>query len=462
MAALEFLTLSVNRIFGTIPPEFATGLTSLLSLNLNDNKLVSPIPKLGNLPSLGSLLLDSNQFRGPLSGFFFNESVDSSLVILSASHNFFSGSLPHSLYLLVKITQLDFSSNFLFGTLSDMIGNLRLLQYLKLSNNGFEGTIPDAFDTMCNTSGSDGLINIILHSNRFEGSLPSSLRSCSSTLTIADFSSNNFQGSIPTPWGDLVNLDTLDLSHCALEGTVPAAVLALPNITHVNLRSNRLVGSLPSFSSTIINMLDLSSNSFSGTFDLLRPNFGPTVVNVSNNMLTGLLQPQPEFIVGVGVSLLEVSMNAFLCPFPLYSPSVLLQRSPCWHPWSLYMIYIGGSIASALLVAVLLRFSFLARILDHIKSCIASRSIFIFFLSWSIACASLFFDIKSWIDMCTYLTQPIDNCAPSTIRICSHLSCRTTIIFRSRKLSLEIVKDLLKTLIGHRHHIHSLMLFSTA
>jgi hypothetical protein len=76
------------------------------------------------------------------------------------------------------------------------------------------------------------------------------------------------------------------------------------------------------------------------------------------------------------------------------------------------MLYFGGAVASALVLTVVLRSSYMVPTMNSVKLMFENLPVFAFFVSWTIVCASLALDIKSCMDMYSHLTHPIDNCVP--------------------------------------------------
>ena len=64
LGKLEYLDLSDNDLSGTIPEDIGELLTSLIELDLHDNKLEGPIEFLENLSTLRDLFLQENEFTG--------------------------------------------------------------------------------------------------------------------------------------------------------------------------------------------------------------------------------------------------------------------------------------------------------------------------------------------------------------------------------------------------------------
>ena len=94
----------------------------------------------------------------------------SKLTYLNLSHNFYlTGELPISIANLTQLVTFDLSYNLIKGSIPKELGNLKNLQELSLNNNKFNGPILSALAFLTNLS------NLNLNNNTFIGFIPSSL-----------------------------------------------------------------------------------------------------------------------------------------------------------------------------------------------------------------------------------------------------------------------------------------------
>ncbi|KAH7292324.1 hypothetical protein KP509_29G061800 [Ceratopteris richardii] len=216
------------------------------------------------------------------------------------------------------ITDLDLSSNNLTGTLpasSADGGNITCtsLFYLNVSRNSFVG--PLSSNGFVSTASSISVLD--LSYNSISGTLPPSLFSQCGNLSWLDISHNSLEGAIPEGVSSCSRLVHLDLSHNRLSSQLPVDIF-VPlqpspasnySLAHLNVSFNFLEGELPDvFQSVALAELDLSSNSFIGSFP---PSLSACpslhVVNISSNSLTGSL---PSSLSNLnGLRLLYLSDN---------------------------------------------------------------------------------------------------------------------------------------------------------
>ncbi|KAH0641862.1 hypothetical protein KY290_033482 [Solanum tuberosum] len=230
---LEFLDLSVNNLSGEVPGDLAIGSPALVYLRLSHNKLKGQIfPKDVKPRMLLFLYLNGNNFEGPLPSNMFI----TSLFVLDASNNNFSGEIPRCVRNNTRLLQLDLSKNHLKGSIPVEICNLKLIQVLAISENRLSGLIPSCVNSL-------PVEHIHLEKNQLGGELGHVLFNFSSLITL-DLGYNNFTGNIPHTVGSLNNLNYLLLSNNKLEGQIPTQICMLNKLSIVDLSFNKLYGPL--------------------------------------------------------------------------------------------------------------------------------------------------------------------------------------------------------------------------
>lgn len=182
---LERLDLGNNRFSGGIPAEFAA-LQLLQDLLVNNNFLVDQLPRTiwgsaaaavaggkndgqvtaTGLRSLLRLNISNNQIIGEIPTEIVNAT---SLQEFTASNNQLRGSLPNALGTLVNLRVLDVSNNSLIGQIPSSVRDLRLVERFAVSRNNLSGTIPLEIGQMVN------LRVLALDSNSFSGAAPEAL-----------------------------------------------------------------------------------------------------------------------------------------------------------------------------------------------------------------------------------------------------------------------------------------------
>jgi len=168
-------------------------------------------------------------------------------IILPANN--LEGTIPESLFdKLVNLSVVDFSHNKLSGTIPTTIGKLRNIATFLLGNNKLSGTIPTEVQTMGTHIGPgeeacdledlrwpsgelyfpngvpEGGVNISAEEAlAFNGTCPTHE---TKTMGLAEFdvSANSLVGMLPTTFGDLINLEAIDVSRnedLGMEGYAP-------------------------------------------------------------------------------------------------------------------------------------------------------------------------------------------------------------------------------------------------
>ncbi|GJR56231.1 MDIS1-interacting receptor like kinase 2-like protein [Tanacetum coccineum] len=249
------LELSLNNLFGPIPPEIAL-LSKLVYLDLSENQFSGPIP-----PTIGKL---------------------SQLTILSLSGNRLTSSIPQEIGSMVSLEVLSLSSNNITGTIPSSLGNLTSLNYLYLWQNQLSGPIPTELGNM------KSLIKLSLADNQLNGSIPSSLGDLKS-LHLLQLIWNQLSGPIPIELGNMKSLTELDLGENQLNGSIPSSLKNLRNLRYLSVHINKLSGSVPKgIGSLHLFKLLIDTNQLSGPLpDDLCQGRNLLGLFVSRNQLTG-------------------------------------------------------------------------------------------------------------------------------------------------------------------------------
>ncbi|RZB46877.1 putative inactive leucine-rich repeat receptor-like protein kinase isoform C [Glycine soja] len=249
-----------------------------------------------------------NGFADPNQTLSMNFSIDSffttltrltSLRVLSLVSLGIWGPLPDKIHRFSSLQVLDLSSNFIFGAIPQKLSTMVKLHALTLDDNYFNTTMPDWFDSLSN-------LNILsVKSNGLKGSFPSSLCKIK-TLEVISLSHNELSGELPD-LGSLTGLHVLDLRENHLESELP---LFPKSVVTVLLSNNSFSGDIPKQFGELdqLQHLDLSSNHLSKTPpSTLFSSPKISYLNLANNVLSGALQD--KLSCGGKLGFVDISSN---------------------------------------------------------------------------------------------------------------------------------------------------------
>ncbi|CAN1134285.1 Receptor-like protein 49 [Linum perenne] len=332
-AFLGVLDLSNNKLNDTIPNCLMENINNTLAvLNLRDNKLSGNIPdRFQESCSLETLDLSKNQLEGS-----FPKSLSNctSLKVLDLGNNRLSDGFPCLLESKANLRVLILRNNNFHGGLGcpHIPGNWRKLQIIDLAFNKFSGQFTQLYYQDSTTVTTKGLqleflkiltvfTSIDFSSNNFEGSIPETLGKFSA-LYVLNFSNNAFTGQIPTVLGNLSQLESLDLSNNELSGQIPQELARLTFLSALNLSNNHLAGSIPTGSQ----LQTFDNSSFGG-------NPGLCGIPLSRYCI-----PQPVSAVSLGKSgagiqwtLLSIEFGGVFGLAAVILPAMLWPRFQNWY-----------------------------------------------------------------------------------------------------------------------------------
>ncbi|XP_011014476.1 PREDICTED: plant intracellular Ras-group-related LRR protein 4-like [Populus euphratica] len=252
-------------------PDSIGKLSSLVTLDLSDNRIVALPDTIGGLSSLTKLDLHANRIGElPVS---IGDLL--SLVVLDVRGNQLS-SLPATFGRLVRLQELDLSSNRLFS-LSDTIGSLVSLKNLNVETNDIE-EIPYTIGKCLS------LKELRADYNRLKA-LPEAVGKIE-TLEVLSVRYNNIK-QLPTTMSSLLSLKELDVSFNELE-SVPESLCFAISLIKMNIGNNFAdMQSLPRSIGNLENLeeLDISNNQIHALPDSFRMLTRLRILRVEENPL---------------------------------------------------------------------------------------------------------------------------------------------------------------------------------
>ncbi|XP_028554337.1 receptor-like protein 7 [Dendrobium catenatum] len=292
------LDLSSCQFSGTIPPSLGN-LSLLSSLYLsNNNKLHGQVPRpIFQISGLILLSLASNNFSGVLELEFIKNlkkllyldlsNSGFSLSIWDADNGSLSSSFPNVMFLGLSGCNLT--------KIPAFIRHQHQMHSLDLSNNRIQGQIPSwlwSIVEQANFLNVDWFIS--LANNNLIGEI-SPLICNLSRLWLLDLSMNRLTGSIPPClFEDKINLHVLNLRGNLLHGAIPYGMSSKCTLQNIILRDNQLEGSLPRSlpNCQSLEILDLGNNKLNDTFPYWLGNMSSLrVLVLRSNKFHGLVGP---------------------------------------------------------------------------------------------------------------------------------------------------------------------------
>ncbi|KAI5345436.1 hypothetical protein L3X38_013313 [Prunus dulcis] len=287
--SLVYLDLSFNQLAGSIPDAFGN-MSSLAHLYLSSNQLEGSLPDLTNLSSLEVLFLRNNQLSGVISGTYFSKL--SKLRNLDLSSNSLVLDIHADWIPPFQLDYINLGSCKMGPDFPKWLQTQKNFSYLDISDAGISDIFPSWFWSLCRN-----VAFMNLSSNQISGTFSNLTLEFSYSLAL-DLSSNKLEGSIPS---FLSKASYLDLSSNKLEGPIPSV---LSKAAYLDLSSNKLEGPIPSVLSKVLH-LDLSSNKLEGPIPLV---LSAPHLDLSNNKLSGSI----SFLcssAAIGLVFLNLSSN---------------------------------------------------------------------------------------------------------------------------------------------------------
>eukprot|EP00899_Mesostigma_viride_P016297 jgi/Mesvir1/24669/Mv21963-RA.1 len=122
------------------------------------------------------------------------------------------------------------------------------------------------------------------------GVLPAGIASLTRLDTLQVYNLPALGGTIPEGLGTLSSMVNLDMSLNSLSGSIPESISPTNHVQIVmDLKSNQLTGTLPELASGLIQRMDFSGNSLSGTLSISKFSTMSQQIKLSSNRISGTI-----------------------------------------------------------------------------------------------------------------------------------------------------------------------------
>lgn len=314
MSSLSFLSFQHMGLSGSIPTSLFS-LVKVQNLYLSHNSLTSSLPsELCQLQDLYALYIENNLLSGPLP----SPPWSKLLVVVDASNNHITGSIPESLFnsSLAQLTEVILSNNLLSGSIPSAVAGWQRMTYLDLGTNSLSSTLPSEFGLL------QSLNTLLLPLNLFSGPLVGIVSNTMDALKTFDVNSNHFSGSVNLPLLASNVLNSFVVSKNCFSGTISdqvcqasqLEVLIMSGLTtgcavsfkflgYTDISANLLSGSIPAciFNMSSLVQLFMDGNGLSGPIRDISPTSQLRNLSLTYNRLTGhipiSIQQYSDFIV---------------------------------------------------------------------------------------------------------------------------------------------------------------------
>jgi uncharacterized repeat protein (TIGR01451 family) len=242
---VQYLMLANNPITGSIPAT-VSNMTAMYHFQMNSTSITWPLPsQLFSLPNLGFLILSSNNLNSAIPTLTYNPS----LTHINLNSWNIVGNPFAELVKMTNLTQLHIGGNpWLTWPVPSTINNLTQLTQLNISSNSWLSNTSLPNITISTLTG------LYASASNFTGALPSL------PVSIRHFEAqdNQFNGSLPSSWSALINLQYLYLWSNKLSWVIPSSWSSLTNLRRLWLGNNDIEWTMPV--STFQAMTSLENN----------------------------------------------------------------------------------------------------------------------------------------------------------------------------------------------------------
>lgn len=246
LSGLLIIQLNDNRLTGTVPPSIAH-MHDLTTLFLQDNRFSGDLDQVFNgsyQRKLYNVQLSNNQLTGELPEQLF---LSGSLSTFSAVSNCFEGSIPPSICSNTQLVSLAMdglacasscrrrilgssmsaayvSIRKISGGIPLCLWSLPLLQVFHMSGNSLTGRLP----TMTDAAMSDSLVDLSLSQNTLTGSIPSYIQE--RTWRSLELSHNRMSGTLRS-YISVESSSNISMSSNRLSGRIPSYLRSLSRVS---------------------------------------------------------------------------------------------------------------------------------------------------------------------------------------------------------------------------------------
>ncbi|GLT35799.1 hypothetical protein SLA2020_102220 [Shorea laevis] len=286
---LKHLDISDSRFSGHVPGEIAH-LPKLVSLNLTNSDLILETTTfknlVHNLSEVRELVLSGVNMTSVNPRFFMN--LSASLTTLDLIESGLRGNFPNNIFRFPNLKNFYLNGNRNRNLTIDLPSSnwSSHLQQLYLGDMDCGRRLRESIGDL------KSLQYLSLHCN-LEGSIPASIWNLSQ-LTDLSLYSNNLSEQIPSSLANLTQLTALDFSDNQFSGPIPASIGNLRQLTSLHLYANNLNGQIPTSLANLTQLtyLHLYNNQFSGPIPASIGNLRQlTSLDLSYNLLNGTLPP---------------------------------------------------------------------------------------------------------------------------------------------------------------------------
>ncbi|KNA08454.1 hypothetical protein SOVF_162440 [Spinacia oleracea] len=301
---LQRIELQNCSFSGSIPSSMEQ-LNQLVYVDFSSNKFSGLIPSFSSAKNLGNLLLRNNELNGTLAST--NWVSLSKLSILDLSFNSLKGSIPESLFSSPSLLSVLLCQNDFKGPLSNL-NVYSPIQTLDLSFNRLQGPLPKSVFSL------QGLKVLKLSNNRFNGSVDLNLIQQLKNLSVLELSSNSLEVYAGTKSNLFPQLSSLRLASCKLSA-LPPFLETQSNIQYLDLSDNQIKDKIPRWiwkvGNESLSHLNLSWNSFNELEPRLADMPSLVVLDIHSNKLQGVVPQFPSRAI-----ILDYSNNSFTSIIP--------------------------------------------------------------------------------------------------------------------------------------------------